>query len=148
LPAIVVGLLGARAVWVFAVRDSPAPLVEGVHHVEQVVDGGTLIIEPGRRVRLQGIDTPRPPEAARALAERFVEQAGGVVLLRFLDERIDEDGNYLAFVYDGDRCLNVEMLREGLARARLEYRHSGVLRTKLKNAQAEAREAGAGIWED
>jgi micrococcal nuclease len=146
LPAVVLGLLVVRALWVFALGDSPAPLAEGEHVVQRVVDGGTLVVNSDQTIRLQGIDTPQPAAAAKALAERFIEQAGGVVRLTLLDERIDEEGNYLAFAWSGDRCLNLELVREGLARARLDYRHSGAMRTRLRDAQEEAREAGVGVW--
>src|SRR5690606_33892722 len=35
-----------------------APLPEGTHRVERVVDGDTLMMEGGIRLRLQGIDAP------------------------------------------------------------------------------------------
>jgi endonuclease YncB( thermonuclease family) len=42
--------------------------------------------------------------------------------------------------------LNEELVRAGLAHARLDYRYSGPMKRRLAAAQAEARRAGRGIW--
>lgn len=133
-----------------------APLAEGTHRVARVVDGDTLQLTTGERIRLQGIDTPetvRPdypvepwgPEAS-AFTEQFIARAGGQVSLSFSSERLDAYGRYLAFVWHGDEMLNEGLVRAGLARARLGYRYSGTMKRRLADAQEEARAAGAGIW--
>ncbi len=133
-----------------------ATVSEGVHRVDRVIDGDTLRLASGVRVRLQGIDAPetvRPdhpiepwgPEASE-FSKRFIEDAGGKVALTFTAERLDQYGRYLAFVWHGDRLLNEELVRSGLARARLGYRYSGTMKRRLAAAQDEARSAGRGIW--
>jgi len=135
----------------------PAPpqvLAEGPARVERVVDGDTLLLVSGARVRLQGIDAPETkhpdlpvqpwgPQASRFTADFIGERD---VHLRFDRERIDQYGRFLAYVYVGDRMLNEELLRAGLARARLEYNYSDAMKRRFKAAQAEAKEAGRGIW--
>jgi micrococcal nuclease len=61
-------------------------------------------------------------------------------------ERIDAYGRQLAFVWHGDQMLNAELVRAGLARARLDYRYSGTMKRVLAAAQDEAREARRGLW--
>jgi len=42
--------------------------------------------------------------------------------------------------------LNEELVRAGLAHARLDYRYSGTMKRRLADAQDEARAAGRGLW--
>jgi micrococcal nuclease len=137
---------------------SPESLDEGIHVVRRVVDGDTLLLESGARVRLQGIDTPETvkenhpvepwgPEASE-LTKQFIARAGGRVRLAFGQERRDDYGRFLAFVWNGEEMLNEELVRAGLARARLDYRYSGTMKRRLQQAQEEAQKAGRGIWSD
>jgi micrococcal nuclease len=113
-------------------------------------------MQSGARVRLEGIDTPETvredypvepwgPEAS-AFAKEFVKQAGGRVKLTFGSERLDDYGRYLAFAWDGDKLLNEELVRAGLAEARLGWRFSSTLKRRLRLAQDEAKHAQRGIW--
>jgi micrococcal nuclease len=107
-------------------------------------------------VRLQGIDTPEtvledsPVEAwgpeASQFTKDFVERAGQRVRLTFSLERKDRQDRFLAFVWDGDVMLNEELVRAGLADARLDYRYSGTMKRRLERAEEEAKKAGRGIW--
>jgi micrococcal nuclease len=138
------------------VEAGPELLHEGIHKVRRVVDGDTLVLASGARVRLQGIDTPetvaenRPVEAwgpeASQFTKDFVQQAGRQVRLTFSLERKDRYDRFLAFVWDGDVMLNEELVRAGLAHARLDYRYSGRMKRRLAAAQDEARRAGRGLW--
>jgi micrococcal nuclease len=136
--------------------DHDHPLAEGTYRVARVIDGDTLLLESGQRLRLQGIDAPETvkpdypvepwgPEAS-AFAHQFVERAKGEVRLVFGIERIDAYGRQLAFVWHGDQMLNAELVRAGLARARLGYRYSGTMKRVLAEAEQEARDARRGIW--
>jgi micrococcal nuclease len=133
-------------------------LSEGIHEVRRVVDGDTLLLESGARVRLVGIDTPEIAgehtlaEAWGAEASRFtkdfVKRSDGRVRLTFGNERIDDYGRYLAFVWIGDKLLNEELVRAGLAEARLRWRYSESMKRRLRLAQEDARRAKRGIWSD
>jgi micrococcal nuclease len=142
-----------------AVSDEPAGpelLEEGIHQVRRVVDGDTLLLSTGARVRLQGIDTPETVREGFAVepwgreasqfTKHFVDRADRRVRLTFGLERKDRHGRFLAFVWSGDAMLNEELVRAGLAHARLGYRYSGTMKRRLANAQDEARRAGRGIW--
>src|SRR3990172_9740164 len=133
-------------------------LAEGVHRVRRVVDGDTLLMASGARIRLEGVDTPEtvredyPVEAwgpeASQFTKDFVQQAGGRVKLTFGTERLDDYGRYLVFAWDGDRLFNEELVRAGLAEARLGWRFSSTLKRRLRLAQVEAQRAKRGIWSD
>jgi micrococcal nuclease len=145
-----------RAIAVDSAPAGPELLEEGIHEVRRVVDGDTLLLESGARVRLQGIDTPETvregfaveawgPQASR-FTKQFVERAGQRIRLTFGLERKDRHDRFLAFAWDGDVMLNEELVRAGLARARLDYRYSGVMKRRLAKAEDEARRAGRGMW--
>ncbi len=152
----------ALVIWRLVAADGGQPvpegLDEGVHRVRRVVDGDTLLLESGARVRLQGIDTPEtvledhPVEAwgpeASAFAKDFVADAGQQVRLTFSLERKDRHDRFLAFVWNGDVMLNEELVRAGLAHARLDYRYSGPMKRRLAAAEKEARAAKRGIWSE
>jgi micrococcal nuclease len=134
----------------------PEKLEEGVYQIRRVIDGDTLRLESGARVRLQGIDAPESvseyhpvepwgPEASQ-FANDFVARAGGRLRLTFGPERIDRHDRFLAFAWHGHKMLNEELVRAGLAAARLDYRYSAVMKRRLAAAEEEARRAGRGIW--
>jgi micrococcal nuclease len=138
------------------VQAGPELLAEGMHNVRRVIDGDTLVLTSGARLRLQGIDTPETvaeyraieawgPEASR-FTKDFVQRAGRQVRLTFSLERKDRHDRFLAFVWNGDEMLNEELVRAGLAHARLDYRYSGLMKRRFAAAQDEARGAGRGIW--
>ena len=76
----------------------------------------------------------------------FPPTANNRVRLTFGLERKDRYDRFLAFVWDGDVMLNEELVRAGLAFARLDYRYSGAMKRRLAAAQDEARQAGRGVW--
>lgn len=135
----------------------PGTLIDGEYRVERVVDGDTLLLAETRyRVRLQGIDTPETvkddtpvaawgPEAT-AFTKRFLSDAGGRIRVEVDGETTDQSGRYLAFVWDGDRMLNEELVRAGLAKAKLHYDYGQAKKDRLRRAQQEAQRAGRGIW--
>jgi micrococcal nuclease len=135
---------------------SPEQLEEGIHEVRRAVDGDTLLLASGARVRLQGVNTPEtvkpdhPVEAwgpeASQFTKDFIEKAGHRVQLSFSLERKDRYDRFLAFVWNGDVMLNEELVRAGLAYARRDYRYSEAMKRRFTQAQDEARRAGRGIW--
>jgi micrococcal nuclease len=135
---------------------SPEQLQEGIHEVRRVVDGDTLLLVSGARVRLQGINCPESvkpdspvepfgPEASQ-FTKDFVSRAKNRVRLTFSLERKDRYDRFLVFVWDGDRLLNEELVRAGLAEARRDQRYTGPLRRRLYQAQDVARKEKRGIW--
>ncbi len=132
----------------------PATLAPGVYRVDRVVDGDTLVLANQHRVRLIGADTPEtvrpdhPVEPWGPQAAEFTRQfvAGGTIRLEFDGPRKDKYGRYLAHVWVGDRMLGKELIRAGLATAETRYSYSAEMKARLLEAQAEAQDAGRGIW--
>jgi micrococcal nuclease len=137
-----------------APRGDPPPVTEGIHRVERVVDGDTVVLSCGTRVRLIGADTPEtvkpnhPVEPFGPEATEFTRSwvEGSDVRIEFDGDRVDRYGRVLALVWVGDRMLNEELIRAGLAEARTQYNYSMALKGRFLAAQAEAQAARRGIW--
>ena len=123
--------------------------------VVQVIDGDTIIVSGGRRVRLLGIDTPetkhpdRPPEPFGAEATQFTQRAveGKNIQLLYDKERYDNYGRILAFVfYNEDQFLNEELVAAGLATAEPQYPFRSDFKRLLINAEKLAQQENLGIW--
>lgn len=134
----------------------PERLDEGIHEVRRAIDGDTIQLASGARIRLQGINTPETvmpnhpieawgPEASQ-FTKDFINKANYRVRLTFSLERKDKYDRFLAFVWNGDVMLNEELIRAGLAYARRDYRYSGIMKKRFTKAQEEAKRAGRGIW--
>jgi micrococcal nuclease len=163
------GFLRRRPGWLFVViallllvrafRDEKTPSEfdyesSQAYRVARVIDGDTLLLEGGHRVRLIGVDTPetkhpqRPAEPLGPEATKFVRQqiGGKTVTLQFDRERRDRYRRILAFVYVDGRLLNEELIREGYGRAMLNYPYSRQMKRRFAEAERQAREAKRGIW--
>jgi len=118
--------------------------------VIQVIDGDTITIEGGYRVRYIGIDTPEVhPEletcGMEALeANRKLVEGKEVRLERDVSET-DKYGRLLRYVYVDDIFVNAELVRQGLAEAKA-YPPDIEHQDYLDKLEAEARQAGRGIW--
>jgi len=132
-------------------------LKPGVYEVDRVVDGDTLILNSRRlRVRLQGVNSPEtlkpdsPVEPwgpqASDFTKQFIRDAKGFVRVEIDGEPTDQHGRHLAFLWDGDRLLNEELVRNGLARATLHYDFSERKKERLRRAQRDAKRDAVGIW--
>lgn len=151
-------LIAALRLLTVDVAESPQSdtLPEGSYRVERVVDGDTLIVEGGAPVRLIGADTPEtvqpdhPVEPfgreATHYTQQFIADAQGQVRLQMDRERKDRFDRFLAYVFVGDRMLNEELIREGLASARTGFNYSESMKRRFRRAEDEARSARRGIW--
>jgi endonuclease YncB( thermonuclease family) len=121
--------------------------------VIRVIDGDTIEIESGQRVRYTGIDAPEVAHATEP-SERFGEEAaeknrelveGRIVSLeRDVTDR-DEYGRLLRYVWLGDTMINAELVRLGYA-----YAYSLAPNVRYQELflrlEAEAREQQLGLW--
>jgi micrococcal nuclease len=135
---------------------APGPLAEGSYQVERVVDGDTLVLVGGHRVRLIGVNTPetvapdRPVEPWGPEASAFTRSFVGdqSVRLQLDRERIDQHGRHLAYVWNGNRLLNEELIRAGLGRYEPQFYYSPTMKRRFQKAQDSARRDGVGIWSE
>lgn len=137
-------------------HEAPADIKEGKYHVRHVIDGDTLVLDDGRKIRLIGIDAPETDDRrgpiepwgpqASSFARDFVERSNGWVTLQFDLERLDQYERHLAYVFVEDGLLNEELIRRGLARFKPNYRYSGVMKRRFRAAEETAKRKKQGIW--
>lgn len=124
--------------------------------VTRVVDGDTIEVQlegSEEDVRYIGVDTPetvKPGEPvecygkrASGFNHRLVE--GERVRLVFDEERRDVYDRLLAYVYLGDRFVNADLLRQGLART-LTIPPNDRFAGRFKRLEIAAARAGRGLW--
>ena len=121
--------------------------------VVRVIDGDTVEIEGGERLRYIGIDTPEvvhPSEPGEYLGEEAAEKNRKLVLgkkVRLEGDVQDRDGygRLLRYVWLGDILVNAELVRLG-------YAYSYTLPPNVKyqefflQLEREAREKKLGLW--
>ncbi|MFC1717443.1 thermonuclease family protein [Candidatus Poribacteria bacterium] len=115
--------------------------------VERIIDGDTVVLTDGRIVRYIGINTPElnepyyeeAKEANRLLVE------GKKVRLELDEQEKDRYGRTLAYIYVSDVSVNVELVRDGYARA-YPYPPNTKYESAFANAEEEARQKSVGIW--
>lgn len=116
--------------------------------VVRVIDGDTMELASGYRVRLLHINTPETGELgadeAKALAQERCE--GKVVTLAFGDTPQDHYGRLLAEVWVGDQSVNEALVEAGLAHAFFIPPVDEAATARIIAAQIEARKGRRGIW--
>ncbi len=119
--------------------------------VTRVIDGDTITIEGGYRVRYIGIDTPEIHPELRAYGMEALEAnrklvEGKEVWLEWDVSETDKYGRLLRYVYVEDIFVNAELVRQGLAKEAKAYPPDIEYQDYLEELEAEARQAGRGMW--
>lgn len=115
--------------------------------VARVIDGDTIELADGSRVRYLGIDTPElgEPYSAKASARNEQLVGGKVVELQSGKRDCDEYGRLLRYVYVDGVFVNAELVSQGYARAYIfdpDERYSQVLVQLEQYAKMKKR----GLW--
>lgn len=128
---------------------SPTPTQETTSAiVSSVIDGDTIKLQNGERVRLLGINTPEKgqpyyEEATNGL-KKLVE--GKTVTLERDIEDKDQYGRLLRYIYVADTFVNLEMVREGYANVYVISQNTKYS-DEFEKAEEEAKIAERGIWQ-
>jgi endonuclease YncB( thermonuclease family) len=143
-------VVAALALGAFALltRDSSA---EGAV-VERVLDGDTIDLVDGRRIRLVQIDSPEKGSEcfgneATAFARRLLPPGTEVRVEQdpALDQ-VDSFGRRLAYVWKDDEDVNVTLVREGAAGVWFYDGRRGRHSSELLDAAERARADQKGLW--
>jgi endonuclease YncB( thermonuclease family) len=123
----------------------PAGASAGATEVVEALDGATVALADGSRLRLAGIEAPgEGPAAEAARRELGALVAGRRVEAR--EARADRHGRALAqLVREDGLWVQAELLRRGHARVRTRPEDRDRARALLE-AEAEARERRLGLW--
>ena len=134
-----------------AVLDTQNP--EETAIVSRVIDGDTVVLSDGRRLRYIGIDTPeivapgKPVECygyeAKEENKRLVD--GKTVRLGKDVSQTDTYGRILRYVYAGDVFVNEYLVRQGFAHAS-SYPPDDRYSEQFSQAQSQAMLQNKGLW--
>ena len=129
-------------------------LAEKKAFVRYVIDGDTIVLRNGTKVRYKGINTPEIPHKdspgepfgwKATKRNRKLVQNKYVTLVQD-DEKRDRFGRLLAYVFLPDgRMVNEILVREGMAFMCLSKKGS-LFSSRLLAAQRAAIDAERGIW--
>jgi micrococcal nuclease len=149
-----VALLVAAAIgvlWVRARGDDEAPAARDAV-VEHVIDGDTIALADGGRVRLVQIDAPEKGDEcygdrATALARRLLPRGARVRIEPDpgLDQ-VDRFRRRLAYVFRDGENVNVALVRRGAAGVWFFRGARGRYANELLAAAEEARTRRRGLW--
>lgn len=126
---------------------------QGKAMVERAVDGDTIELTTGDRVRYIGIDTPEtvdPRKPVQCFGHEAAEQNRRLVegkevnLVADVEDK-DKYNRLLRYVYQGNTFVNLELVRLGYAYA-YSYPPSVAHESDFRTAQEEARAAKRGLW--
>ena len=118
--------------------------------VSRVIDGDTIVVSGGERVRYVGVDTPEVGEDAEPFGPEATElnrrlvEGRSVLLVKDTSDR-DRFGRLLRFAYADGILVNAELVREGYAQAVVfppDDEHAGCFAA----LEEEARTGRRGMW--
>ena len=121
--------------------------------VKRVIDGDTILLTNGERVRLIGVDTPETKHPQKPV-ERFGKEAylftkkmveGKEVRLKYDWPRKDKHDRLLAYVYLlNGTFLNAEIIKQGYGFAYTKYPFKYI--EEFRQYEREAKENKRGLW--
>lgn len=135
---------------------SPTPKIQiETVRVIRVIDGDTIEIEGGQKIRYIGIDTPETVQSNELVVCNGVEASAKnseLVLNKLI--RLEKDvsdtdqyGRLLRYIWIDNTLINEELVQEGYALAS-SYPPDVKYQERLNQAQREAREGSKGLWKD
>ncbi len=121
--------------------------------VIRVIDGDTIEIAGGQKIRYIGIDTPETVHPSEPVGCYGVEASNkNKELVLNKDVRVERDisetdqyGRLLRYVYVGDLMVNEHLVREGYANSS-SYPPDIKYQNRFTEAERLARDEGKGLW--
>ncbi|HEF7292997.1 TPA: thermonuclease family protein [Bacillus cereus] len=127
--------------------------------VKKVVDGDTLTVDiKGKetKIRMLLLDTPESVKPGEKQPMKYGKEASAytkkllegksVELFYDIGQKEDLYKRELAYVYLDGKCVEADILRQGLGVVRYVNKPSVTLYDDLKSAQEEAKKAKKGVW--
>lgn len=120
--------------------------------VTNVVDGDTIDLDSGERIRYLLVDTPESTGGATDCFGQNAKQfnhdlvLGKQVTLRYDTECTDRFGRLLAYVSVGDQEINSLLVERGYACVLYIPPNGADRRTEFETLEVQAKAAGRGMW--
>ncbi|MFH1455476.1 MAG: thermonuclease family protein [archaeon] len=117
---------------------------QGPYLVTNVVDGDTLDINTGERIRLSGINTPETNECYYQEAKNWLTKLtlGKEVYLEKDRSNTGKYGRLLRYIYVDDILVNEILVKEGYAKVYDKYKDDTKRYEQLKNVETKDN----GLW--
>lgn len=132
-----------------SIEDTEIALVK----VVRVIDGDTIELATGEKLRYIGVDTPETSDPRKPL-QCFAKEAteknrelveGREVRLEKDISETDRYGRLLRYVYVGDEMINQKLVKEGFAYSS-SYPPDVKYQEKFRQAEKEAKNENRGLW--
>ncbi len=124
--------------------------LEGPYQVTNVIDGDTIDLDNGMRIRFAGVNTPElKKDVCYAYeAKAFIEEnlLGEYIYVEKDNYNKDKYYRYLRYIYYRDLNINFILVKEGFAKVYDKYKRSTKHYSELKELEEEAKLAKKGIW--
>ena len=133
-------------------KSSPTSVISPIQNqtVIQVSDGDTLKLSDGKTFRLYGVNAPEVKEPLFEEAKAFTENLVLGKEISFEQEdnyKVDKFSRTLGYIFIDGVNLNIELVRNGLARVVLYEKRAKIkYQDELLSAEKEAKEIKLGIW--
>lgn len=140
------------------VAQGTLPGVTRSAEVARVIDGDTIELVGGEKVRYLGIDAPEihrkindrwirvdEPFSREAFEFNLKRVDGEHVRLEFDEETYDRYNRLLAYVFVGGNMINMELIEAGLVRVRI-YPPNSKYELLFYQTQDQARARQQGLW--
>ncbi len=111
--------------------------------IVKVIDGDTIVITTGDKVRLKGINTPEKNQYLNVEATKYLEGFinNSAEIISFGKDRY---GRMLGYVFVDGQNLNEKILEKGFGH--LYYYGKDFYYNKLEKAETRAKKSEIGIW--
>jgi micrococcal nuclease len=124
-----------------------------VAQVKRIIDGDTIELTDGRKVRYIGVDTPETKHPTKeqqcygqAASEKNKELVEGKTVKLEKDvSETDRYGRLLRYVWVDDQLINLVLVRDGFAIAS-SYPPDVAKQEIFRDAEKTAREKNVGLW--
>jgi endonuclease YncB( thermonuclease family) len=146
--ALATSLLGVVALFFITTVLSLQLQLDGPYVVTYVVDGDTLDLDTGERIRLSGINAPESGECGYDNATLALK---ALVLDKevYLERDYSDTGKYgrmLRYIYVDDAMVNLQLVVEGYVKVYDKYASDTKRYDQLKAAEAVANASLLSVW--
>ncbi|MCI0530883.1 MAG: thermonuclease family protein [candidate division Zixibacteria bacterium] len=113
----------------------------------RVIDGDTIVLSNGERVRYIGVDTPERDEPFYLIARKFNRDLveGRQIRIELDIQERDRYGRLLGYVYVDTLFVNATLVRDGMAVV-ATYPPNVKYVSLFTSLQKQARSNGLGLW--
>lgn len=140
---VAIGILVVSSFFIFWFASEESSFGKTVF-IDRVIDGDTLQIVGGEKIRLLGINTPESGMFFYEEAKNFTKILAEGKSLILESSETDRYGRELGYIFDKKDLINEIILKEGFAH--LYYYGEDEYYSRLKSAEEKAREDEKGIW--